>query len=60
VNEASRIAAMCRSVDQPVLMSMAFAAGCFPVRMQRIQPMNRQFDAAGRQVRGEALYGAII
>jgi adenylate cyclase len=25
VNEASRIAAMCRSVDQPVLMSMAFA-----------------------------------
>ena len=27
VNEASRIAAMCRSVDQPVLMSSAFA-GC--------------------------------
>jgi adenylate cyclase len=26
VNEASRIAAMCRSVDQPVLMSAAFAA----------------------------------
>jgi adenylate cyclase len=26
VNEASRIAAMCRSVDQPVLMSSAFAA----------------------------------
>ena len=25
VNEASRIAAMCRSVDQPVLMSAAFA-----------------------------------
>jgi adenylate cyclase len=25
VNEASRIAAMCRSVDQPVLMSVAFA-----------------------------------
>ena len=25
VNEASRIAAMCRSVDQPVLMSSAFA-----------------------------------
>src|SRR6516164_9286321 len=25
VNEASRIAAMCRSVDQPVLMSLAFA-----------------------------------
>jgi adenylate cyclase len=26
VNEASRIAAMCRSLDQPVLMSAAFAA----------------------------------
>jgi adenylate cyclase len=25
VNEASRIAAMCRSIDQPVLMSSAFA-----------------------------------
>ena len=25
VNEASRIAAMCRSVDQPILMSAAFA-----------------------------------
>jgi adenylate cyclase len=25
VNEASRIAAMCRSVDQPVLVSAAFA-----------------------------------
>jgi adenylate cyclase len=28
VNEASRIAAMCRSVDQPVLMSSAFAEAC--------------------------------
>ena len=28
VNEASRIAAMCRSVDQPVLMSLAFAEAC--------------------------------
>ena len=26
VNEVSRISAMCRSVDQPVLMSSAFAA----------------------------------
>ena len=26
VNEVSRIAAMCRSVDQPVLMSSAFAS----------------------------------
>ena len=25
VNEASRIAAMCRSVDQPILLSTAFA-----------------------------------
>jgi adenylate cyclase len=28
VNEASRIAAMCRSVDQPVLVSSAFADTC--------------------------------
>jgi adenylate cyclase len=28
VNEASRIAAMCRSVDQPVLLSAAFAGAC--------------------------------
>ena len=28
VNEASRIAAMCRSVDQPILISAAFAESC--------------------------------
>jgi adenylate cyclase len=28
VNEASRIAALCRSLDQPALMSEAFAAAC--------------------------------
>jgi adenylate cyclase len=28
VNEVSRIAAMCRSVDQPVLISAAFAESC--------------------------------
>jgi adenylate cyclase len=28
VNEVSRIAAMCRSVDQPILISAAFAESC--------------------------------
>jgi adenylate cyclase len=28
VNEVSRIAAMCRSVDQPILLSSAFAQSC--------------------------------
>jgi adenylate cyclase len=28
VNEVSRIAAMCRSVDQPILLSAAFAQSC--------------------------------
>ncbi|HEY5203622.1 MAG TPA: adenylate/guanylate cyclase domain-containing protein, partial [Roseiarcus sp.] len=28
VNEVSRIAAMCRSVDQPILLSSAFAESC--------------------------------
>jgi len=28
VNEVSRIAAMCRSVDQPILLSAAFAESC--------------------------------
>lgn len=32
VNEASRIAALCRSLDQPLLASQAFAAGCGPAR----------------------------
>jgi adenylate cyclase len=39
VNEASRIAAMCRSVDQPVLMSAAFAA---------VDGMKRRLVSVGR------------
>src|SRR5881628_1302796 len=34
VNEASRIAAMCRSVDQEVLLSAAFAGACGSARFQ--------------------------
>jgi adenylate cyclase len=30
VNEASRIAALCRSVEKDVLISSAFAAACLP------------------------------
>ncbi len=40
VNEVSRIAAMCRSVDQPVLMSAAFAAS--------IADQSRSFVSVGR------------
>jgi adenylate cyclase len=36
VNEASRIAAMCRSVDQEVLLSAAFAASCGAARERLI------------------------
>src|SRR6202034_2068423 len=32
VNEVSRIAAMCRSVDQPILISAAFAESCVDQR----------------------------
>ena len=39
VNEASRIAAMCRSVDQPVLVSAAFA---------RVGDMKRRLVSVGR------------
>ncbi len=39
VNEASRIAAMCRSVDQPVLMSSAFA---------RVDGIKRRLVSVGR------------
>jgi adenylate cyclase len=39
VNEASRIAAMCRSVDQPVLMSAAFA---------NVDDMKRHLVSVGR------------
>jgi adenylate cyclase len=40
VNEVSRIAAMCRSVDQPVLLSAAFAASVADER--------RSFISVGR------------
>jgi len=39
VNEASRIAAMCRSVDQPVLMSATFA---------KVGDMKRRLVSVGR------------
>jgi adenylate cyclase len=39
VNEASRIAAMCRSVDQPVLLSASFAA---------VDGMKRRLVSVGR------------
>jgi adenylate cyclase len=39
VNEASRIAAMCRSVDQPILMSAAFA---------NVGDMKRRLVSVGR------------
>jgi len=40
VNEVSRIAAMCRSVDQPILLSAAFAESCADER--------RTFASVGR------------
>jgi adenylate cyclase len=40
VNEASRIAAMCRSVDQEVLLSAAFAGACGAAR-QRLVSVGR-------------------
>ena len=36
VNEASRIAAMCRSLDQQVLLSSAFAAAAGASRMRLV------------------------
>ena len=40
VNEVSRIAAMCRSVDQPVLLSAAFA-GSIPERRNSFASVGR-------------------
>ena len=40
VNEVARIAAMCRSVDQPILISSAFASSVAPER--------RRFSSVGR------------
>lgn len=41
VNEASRIAALCRSLDQPVLMSEAFAALCPAHRQASLVDLGR-------------------
>ena len=46
VNEVSRIAAMCRSVDQPILLSSAFAESC--ADEQRVVRLGRTLRAAGR------------
>ena len=51
VNEVSRIAAMCRSVDQPILISAAFAESCARpsarVRLRRTLRAARRRQAAG-------------
>ena len=51
VNEVSRIAAMCRSVDQPILMSSAFAASVADerpaLRFRRTLRAARRRKAAG-------------
>ena len=41
VNEASRIAALCRSLDQPVILSEAFAAACPAHRRDRLVRLGR-------------------
>jgi adenylate cyclase len=41
VNEASRIAALCRSVDQPVLLSSAFVAAAGPAMQSRFASVGR-------------------
>jgi adenylate cyclase len=41
VNETSRIAAMCRSVDQPVLISSAFAEALPAVKRERLVSVGR-------------------
>jgi adenylate cyclase len=41
VNEASRIAAMCRSIDQPVLISSAFAAAAGEAARPRLVSVGR-------------------
>ncbi len=51
VNEVSRIAAMCRSVDQPILLSSAFAESCAEqraaLRFRRALCAARRRQAAG-------------
>jgi adenylate cyclase len=41
VNEASRIAALCRSLDQPAILSEAFAAACPAARRERLVRLGR-------------------
>jgi adenylate cyclase len=41
VNEASRIAALCRSIDRTVLVSSAFAAAAFAEDRTRLTPVGR-------------------
>jgi adenylate cyclase len=41
VNEASRIAALCRSLDQPAILSEAFAAACPADRRERLVRLGR-------------------
>jgi adenylate cyclase len=48
VNEASRIAAMCRSVDQPVLLSAAFAKAAGPERDRLISVGRYALRGVGR------------
>jgi adenylate cyclase len=48
VNEASRIAAMCRSVDQPVLLSSAFAAAAGGERARLVSVGRYALRGVGR------------
>jgi adenylate cyclase len=48
VNEVSRIAAMCRSVDQPVLISAAFAAALGPVDRRLVSVGRYALRGVGR------------
>ena len=48
VNEASRIAAMCRSVDQPVLVSSAFAAASGEARRRLVSIGRYALRGVGR------------
>jgi adenylate cyclase len=48
VNEASRIAAMCRSTDQDVLLSAAFAASCGTARQRLVSVGRYALRGVGR------------
>ena len=55
VNEASRIAALCRQLDQPVIMSEAFAERCPTSRRARLLALGRY--ALRGVARPQMLYG---